>query len=104
GATKRGGVVARHREGKEEAQAPPHEPHSAVATAAPDEAKGERLIAFYTDPELSPQEIWEQLGDSSLPKLWIPKREDIRFIESIPTLGTGKVDLRAVRALASRER
>jgi len=47
------------------------------------------------------QEIWEQLGDSSLPKLWIPKREDIRFVESIPTLGTGKLDLRAVRALAA---
>ena len=35
-----------------------------------------------------------------LPKLWIPKREDLRFVESIPTLGTGKVDLRAVRQLA----
>jgi hypothetical protein len=32
--------------------------------------------------------------------LWLPKREDLHYIESIPTLGTGKVDLRAVRHLA----
>ena len=47
-----------------------------------------------------PQEIWERLSETDLPRLWMPKREDIRFVESIPTLGTGKVDLRAVRALA----
>ena len=27
--------------------------------------------------------------------------EDLRFIEAIPSLGTGKVDLRAVRQLAA---
>jgi hypothetical protein len=32
--------------------------------------------------------------------LWLPKREDLRLVEAIPTLGTGKVDLRAVRQLA----
>jgi len=95
------GEMVPHMKVEEELQALLHEPHSAVVTAVPDDAKGERLIAFHTDPDLSAQEIWEQLGDSSLPKLWIPKREDIRFVESIPTLGTGKLDLRAVRALAA---
>ena len=57
-------------------------------------------MALYTDPELPAQELWEQLSPSDLPKLWVPKREDLRFVESIPTLGTGKVDLRAVRQLA----
>jgi hypothetical protein len=32
--------------------------------------------------------------------LWLPKREDLRVIESVPTLGSGKVDLRAVKQLA----
>ena len=42
----------------------------------------------------------ERLCRTELPRLWLPKREDLHVIESIPTLGTGKVDLRAVRQLA----
>jgi acyl-[acyl-carrier-protein]-phospholipid O-acyltransferase/long-chain-fatty-acid--[acyl-carrier-protein] ligase len=45
--------------------------------------------------------LWERLCRSELPRLWIPKREDLRFIDAIPSLGTGKVDLRAVRQLAA---
>ena len=40
---------------------------------------------------------------TELPRLWLPKREDLRPIDAIPTLGTGKVDLRAVRRLAAGE-
>ena len=76
------------------------EPHACIVTSAP-EAKGERLVAFYTDPGLSAQQVWEHLSNTTMPKLWVPKREDLRFIDAIPTLGTGKVDLRAVRELAS---
>ena len=72
---------------------------SAVASVA-DSAKGERLVAFYTNPDLPPHEVWDRLCHSDLPKLWIPKRDDLHFIESVPTLGTGKVDLRAVQRLA----
>src|SRR6185295_16843204 len=95
------GEMVPHMKIEEELQALLDEPHTCVVTSVPDEVKGERLIAFHTDPDRTAQEIWDQLGDSSLPKLWIPKREDIRHVESIPTLGTGKVDLRAVRALTS---
>jgi acyl-[acyl-carrier-protein]-phospholipid O-acyltransferase/long-chain-fatty-acid--[acyl-carrier-protein] ligase len=77
------------------------EPHGCIVTSVPDEVKGERLVAFYTDPGVSPQQVWEQLSNTTMPKLWVPKREDLRFIAAIPTLGTGKVDLRAVRELAS---
>ena len=77
--------------------------HTCVVTAIPDEARGERLVAFYTDPAYAPHELWERLCLTELPKLWLPKREDIRFIDAIPTLGTGKVDLRAVRQLAKGE-
>jgi len=37
---------------------------------------------------------------SGLPKLWIPKPDDIRLVESLPMLGTGKVDLRVVKQMA----
>ncbi len=75
--------------------------HAAAVTGVIDDTKGERLVAFYTDPTVSAQTLWEQLCRTDLPRLWIPKREDIRMVETIPTLGTGKVDLRGVRQLAS---
>jgi len=77
------------------------DPHfTCVVTAVPDAAKGERLVALYTDPSMSAQTLWEGLCRTELPRLWLPKREDLRHVEAIPTLGTGKVDLRAVRQLA----
>jgi acyl-[acyl-carrier-protein]-phospholipid O-acyltransferase/long-chain-fatty-acid--[acyl-carrier-protein] ligase len=72
-----------------------------AVTAVPDEARGERLVAFFTDPALPAAALWERLCRTELPRLWIPKREDLRFVEAIPSLGTGKVDLRAVRQLAA---
>jgi acyl-[acyl-carrier-protein]-phospholipid O-acyltransferase/long-chain-fatty-acid--[acyl-carrier-protein] ligase len=71
-----------------------------AVTAVPDEQKGERLVVFYTYKEMTPEALWERLSQTGLPKLWIPKRENLYFIEGIPTLGTGKVDLRAIKALA----
>ncbi|HZN10959.1 MAG TPA: hypothetical protein VFC61_04735, partial [Blastocatellia bacterium] len=45
--------------------------------------------------------LWEQLSQTDLPRLWLPRRENIHYIEAIPTLGTGKVDLRQLRQLAA---
>jgi acyl-[acyl-carrier-protein]-phospholipid O-acyltransferase/long-chain-fatty-acid--[acyl-carrier-protein] ligase len=47
-----------------------------------------------------PEVVWEQLSATELPKLWIPRRDNLLPIEAIPTLGTGKVDLRRVREMA----
>jgi len=77
------------------------EDQTAAVTSVTDEVKGERLVAFYTDPSLTPQALWERLSATGLPRLWIPKREDLRLVESIPTLGSGKVDLRGVRHMAA---
>ena len=74
--------------------------HTCAVTAVPDDARGERLVAFFTDPDLTAADLWERLCRTDLPRLWLPKREDLRFVAAIPSLGTGKVDLRAVRQLA----
>jgi acyl-[acyl-carrier-protein]-phospholipid O-acyltransferase/long-chain-fatty-acid--[acyl-carrier-protein] ligase len=95
------GEMVPHMKVEERLQALLDEPHTCVVTAIPDAAKGERLVALYTDPDLAAQRIWEQLSSTDLPKLWIPKREDIHIVDAIPTLGTGKVDLRGVRQLAA---
>jgi acyl-[acyl-carrier-protein]-phospholipid O-acyltransferase/long-chain-fatty-acid--[acyl-carrier-protein] ligase len=74
--------------------------HSGVVTAIPDEQRGERLVALYTQSEFTPEELWRRLSETDLPKLWVPKRENIHLVDSIPTLGTGKLDLQAIKARA----
>ncbi len=60
------------------------EHHTCVVTAVPDPVKGERLVAFYTDPGIAPQDLWERLCRTELPRLWLPKREDLHHIEAVP--------------------
>ena len=40
------------------------------------------------------------MSETALPRLWMPKRENFYRVESLPTLGTGKLDLRRIRELA----
>jgi acyl-[acyl-carrier-protein]-phospholipid O-acyltransferase/long-chain-fatty-acid--[acyl-carrier-protein] ligase len=94
------GEMVPHMKIEEEIQTLINDTRFCVVASIPDDAKGERLVAFYTDPEIKPHELWERLCRTGLPRLWLPKREDLHFIDSVPTLGTGKVDLRAVRQLA----
>ncbi|MBV8807442.1 MAG: AMP-binding protein, partial [Acidobacteriaceae bacterium] len=72
-----------------------------VVTAVADDRRGERLVAFIAGNSTTPQQIWQLLMASGLPKLWIPKPDDIRMLETLPMLGTGKVDLRAIKQIAS---
>jgi len=67
---------------------------------APDESKGEHLVVLYTNPIRTPAELWSCLNASSLPKLWLPRREQFHCVEAIPLLGSGKVDLRELKRLA----
>jgi acyl-[acyl-carrier-protein]-phospholipid O-acyltransferase/long-chain-fatty-acid--[acyl-carrier-protein] ligase len=95
------GEMVPHMRIEEALQSLLHDSHTAVVTSVPDASKGERIVAFHTDPAVTAQSLWEGLTASGLPRLWIPKREDLRFVEAIPTLGSGKVDLRAVREMAA---
>lgn len=74
-----------------------------AVTAVPDEARGERLVAFYAKPDVAPEELWQRLNDTDLPKLWLPRRDSLVPLDCIPTLGTGKVDLRRLRDMASAD-
>jgi acyl-[acyl-carrier-protein]-phospholipid O-acyltransferase/long-chain-fatty-acid--[acyl-carrier-protein] ligase len=76
---------------------------ASVVTAVPDASRGERLVAFYTKADVTPEALWERLCQTDLPKLWIPKRECLLRLDVIPTLGTGKIDLRRVKALANEQ-
>jgi hypothetical protein len=48
-----------------------------VVTALPDPQRGEKLVAFYTQNGFSRDVLWSKLNQTGLPKLWIPKRENI---------------------------
>jgi acyl-[acyl-carrier-protein]-phospholipid O-acyltransferase/long-chain-fatty-acid--[acyl-carrier-protein] ligase len=74
--------------------------HPCVVLGIPDEQRGERLALLYTQPETTPSQLWQRLSETSLPKLWIPKRENIYLVDSVPTLGTGKLDLRGAKTKA----
>jgi acyl-[acyl-carrier-protein]-phospholipid O-acyltransferase/long-chain-fatty-acid--[acyl-carrier-protein] ligase len=73
-----------------------------AVTAVPDEQRGERLVAMYVCPEVAPGELWQRLANTELPRLWIPKRENIYAVEGLPLLGTGKLDLRALKERAQQ--
>jgi acyl-[acyl-carrier-protein]-phospholipid O-acyltransferase/long-chain-fatty-acid--[acyl-carrier-protein] ligase len=68
-------------------------------TGAPVERRGERLVLLYTEPDITSAQIIERLN-GVLPPLWVPKRENVYLVDTIPVLGTGKLDLAKARALA----
>jgi acyl-[acyl-carrier-protein]-phospholipid O-acyltransferase/long-chain-fatty-acid--[acyl-carrier-protein] ligase len=73
---------------------------ASAVTAIADARRGEKLVVFYSANGITSHELWEKLNQSELPKLWIPKREDLHPIDSLPLLGSGKVDLKRVKAMA----
>jgi acyl-[acyl-carrier-protein]-phospholipid O-acyltransferase/long-chain-fatty-acid--[acyl-carrier-protein] ligase len=74
----------------------------AAVSSVPDERRGERLIILYRHLPISTEEVCKLLQQAGLPNLWIPHPRDFFAVESIPILGTGKLDLRAVKELAER--
>jgi acyl-[acyl-carrier-protein]-phospholipid O-acyltransferase / long-chain-fatty-acid--[acyl-carrier-protein] ligase len=71
-----------------------------VVTALPDEKKGERIVILHTlvPEKLAP--VLEKLPQCDLPALWKPKGNQFFHVEALPVLGTGKIDLRGVKAKA----
>ena len=68
----------------------------AAVSAMPDEKKGERLVVLYTQLPKTPQEVCEHLNSLGLPNLWIPSADNFIQVDSIPVLGTGKLDLKGL--------
>jgi acyl-[acyl-carrier-protein]-phospholipid O-acyltransferase/long-chain-fatty-acid--[acyl-carrier-protein] ligase len=73
-----------------------------VVTSLPDEKKGERLVVLHKLAADTLQPCLEKLAQSDLPNLWKPRAESFIRVENFPLLGTGKLDLRGVKALAQK--
>lgn len=72
-----------------------------AVTALPDARRGERLVVVYT-PEMTrtPADVCQELASGPMPKLWLPAPDDFVRVDELPVLGTGKLDLRRLRAIA----
>lgn len=73
-----------------------------AVTAVPDEKKGERLVVLYALEEAEAKRCAEEIAnpESGLPALWVPRWNDFVQVESIPILGSGKLDLREIKRIA----
>src|SRR5258705_14018795 len=97
--SKIGGAMVPHAKPEETINAVLGSP-AAVVTAIPDPQRGEKLVAFFAQNVITGDELWIKLNRTDMPKLWIPKRENLHPIDSIPILGSGKADLKKVKAMA----
>jgi acyl-[acyl-carrier-protein]-phospholipid O-acyltransferase/long-chain-fatty-acid--[acyl-carrier-protein] ligase len=73
-----------------------------VVTGVPDEKKGERIVVLHKLPEAALAECLEKFSACDLPNLWKPKGDSFFRVENFPLLGTGKLDLRGIKALAQK--
>jgi acyl-[acyl-carrier-protein]-phospholipid O-acyltransferase/long-chain-fatty-acid--[acyl-carrier-protein] ligase len=71
-----------------------------VVAGVPDEKKGERLIVLHKLEESRLRVCLEKLAACDLPNLWKPRADQFFYIEAIPYLGTGKLNLQKIRELA----
>jgi len=72
----------------------------AVVTAVPDSRRGERLVVVHTRLDRPADEVVRALQAAGLPNLWVPSADSFLEVAELPLLGTGKLDLRALKNLA----
>ncbi len=71
-----------------------------AVTSIVDDRKGEKLIVLHTLDEDRIPKIVEQLAQAGLPNLFVPRPDQFLKVETLPVLGTGKLDLRAIKTIA----
>jgi len=74
----------------------------AVVTAVFDEKKGERIVVLHRSITKTPEQLRKGLSELGLPNLYIPSEDSFYQVETIPVLGTGKLDLRGVKKIATQ--
>src|SRR6267142_816775 len=99
--SKIGGEMVPHIRIEEQLQELSNHAEQVLAVASvPDEKKGERIVVLHTLPETEMAAVLEKFQRSDLPALWKPKSGQFFHVETLPYLGTGKIDLRAVKEKA----
>ena len=68
-----------------------------TVVGVPDQTKGEALVLL-TTMDIVQSDLRAKLSGMGVPNLWVPRT--IRRVETMPVLGTGKLDLKGCRDLA----
>ncbi len=71
-----------------------------AVTAIPDDRKGEQLVVLHMLEEARIPDLLDKVAASGLPNLFIPRRDNFIKVDQLPVLGTGKLDLRALKRAA----
>jgi acyl-[acyl-carrier-protein]-phospholipid O-acyltransferase/long-chain-fatty-acid--[acyl-carrier-protein] ligase len=72
-----------------------------AVTAVPDAKRGECLVVLHTSlAGKTPDDLRKGLTAAGLPNLFIPSADSFYEVQELPILGTGKLDLRGIKALA----
>jgi acyl-[acyl-carrier-protein]-phospholipid O-acyltransferase/long-chain-fatty-acid--[acyl-carrier-protein] ligase len=74
---------------------------SVAVTAVPDKKKGERLIVLHVKVNRSVEEMQQALQAADLPNIFIPSADSFLEVEQLPILGTGKLDLKGIKEMAT---
>lgn len=77
------------------------EEQSFAVTAVADERKGERLVVLHTLETERVDGLAKEIGAAEIPNLWKPKADQFFKIDELPYLGSGKLDLKAIKAIAT---
>jgi acyl-[acyl-carrier-protein]-phospholipid O-acyltransferase / long-chain-fatty-acid--[acyl-carrier-protein] ligase len=72
-----------------------------AVTGVPDERKGEQLAVLHTLDDEQIPDIVAKAAATGIPNLFLPARGNFIKVEALPLLGTGKLDLRAVKRVAT---
>ena len=72
-----------------------------VVAAVPDEKRGERLVVLFKG-DMDIDALLKKVQETGLPKLWIPDKANFHKVDGFPLLGSGKVDLQALKAEARK--
>ncbi len=79
-----------------------HSADPAVAvTGIPHPTKGEELVVLYVPHLADPDKMHQAVSDSDLPNICKPRRNNYLPVQSIPILGSGKLDIMKLRQLAA---
>lgn len=71
-----------------------------AASTQPDASRGETILLFSTDPQLTRERLQTAARDGGWPEIAVPRR--IIQVDALPLLGTGKIDYVTLKQMAEK--
>lgn len=72
-----------------------------AVVSVPDDKKGERILVLYRKSETDADALRAIMAELPFPNLWKPARNGYLEVDSFPILGSGKLDIQALKKMAA---